>query len=315
MECVFHREAPKLDTLVAAGATLEMLADGFIWTEGPVWLSTEDCLLFSDVPANKMYRWSEADGISVFLDPSGFDGPDPSAFREPGSNGLIRGPGHTILMCDHGNRAVARLDLASKEKVLLATQFEGRRFNSPNDLVLASTGAIYFTDPPYGLEGLDTSPLKELAHNGVYRLDPDGKVSLMDKELTFPNGILLSPDERTLYVAVSDPDWPVWMAYDVGEQGELSNRRIFADSSESVAAGFPGLPDGMAIDVDGNLFATGPGGIHLFTREGERLGRIDTGKAVANCAFGGADGSTLYIASTDMIARLPTLTRGLGCQR
>jgi gluconolactonase len=217
-------------------------------------------------------------------------------------------------MCDHGNRAVARLDLTSKEKVLLATEYDGHRFNSPNDLVLASTGAIYFTDPPYGLEGLDASPLKELAHNGVYRIDPDGKVSLMDKELTFPNGILLSPDERTLYVAVSDPDWPVWMAYDVGDQGELSNRRIFADSSDGVAAGFPGLPDGMAIDVAGNLFATGPGGVHLFTSEGERLGRIDTGKAVANCAFGGVDGSTLYIASSDMIARLPTSTRGLGCQ-
>lgn len=309
-----ERESPALDALIVPDARIEKLADGLIWSEGPVWIEEGGYLLFSDVPGNKMYRWSEADGLSVFLDPSGYDGPDPSAFREPGSNGLIRGPGYTILLCDHGNRAVARLDLATRQKTFLATRFEGKRFNSPNDLVRASSGAIYFTDPPYGLEGLNDSPLKELPYNGVYRLDPDGAVVLLDDGLTFPNGIILSPDERTLYVAVSDPGRPVWMAFDVGADGSISGGHVFADASEDVAAGLPGLPDGMAVDVDGNLFATGPGGVQIFNPDGERLGRISTGTAIANCAFGD-DGRTLYLAAHHAIARLRTLTMGLAFHR
>ena len=307
-----RREHEAFDDLIEPGERIEILCTGFVWTEGPVWIEQQQYLLFSDVPANKMYRWSEEEDVSVFLDPSGYDGPDPSPFREPGSNGLVPGPEGSILMCDHGNRAVARLDLANREKSFLATHYEGKRFNSPNDLVLASSGAIYFTDPPYGLEGLNDSPIKELPHNGVYRLDPDGQVTLLDDSVSFPNGILLSPDERTLYVAVSDPACPVWLAYARDENGGVAGRRIFADASDGVAAGLPGLPDGMAVDERGNLFATGPGGIHVFTPRGERLGRIDTGKPVANCTFGGTDGRTLFIASTDMVARLSTLTRGLG---
>jgi gluconolactonase len=304
-------ERPAFDALVLPGTAIEKLAEGFTWTEGPVWIVEGDCLLFSDVPANKMYRWSEAEGVSVFLDPSGYDGPEPSGFREPGSNGLIPSPGNSILMADHGNRAVARLDLATKRKTFLATHFEGKRFNSPNDLVLASSGTIYFTDPPYGLEGLNQSPCKELLHNGVYRVDPDGAVTLVESSITFPNGILLSPDERTLYVANSDPELPVWYALELDPAGVVASKRIFADSTAEAAAGLPGLPDGMAVDAMGNLFATGPGGIHVFSPEGEILGRIETGTAIANCAFG-EDGSTLFLASHDMIARLRTGTRGLG---
>jgi len=306
-----HREAPALDALIAPGTVIEKLADGFVWTEGPVWIAEGDYLLFSDVPGNKMYRWSEHEGVSVFLDPSGYDGPAPSAFREPGSNGLIRGPAGTILMCDHGNRAVASLELHTKRRTFLATHFEGKRFNSPNDLALASTGAIYFTDPPYGLLGLDASPLKEQPHNGVYRLDPDGAVTLLDASLSFPNGILLSPDERILYVAISDPERPVWIRYSLDAAGLISDSSLFADASAEVAQGLPGLPDGMTIDRHGNLFATGPGGVHILAPDGTRIGRIDTGQAIANCTFG-EDGSTLFLASTDMIARLPTLTGGLG---
>jgi gluconolactonase len=302
---------PRLAELIAPDARIEKLADGFRWSEGPVWIEQGGYLLLSDVPANKMYRWDEKAGLSVFLEPSGYDGPDPAAFREPGSNGLIRGPGNTILMADHGNRAVARLDLATRKKAFLATRYEGKAFNSPNDLVQASDGAIYFTDPPYGLEGLNDSPRKELAWNGVYRLDQDGRVTLVERGMTFPNGIILSPDERTLYVANSDPAHAVVMAFPRRHDGSLGEGRIFADMTDLAQSGLPGLPDGMAIDRDGNLFATGPGGVHVFTPTGQRLGRIDTGTAIANCAFG-EDGRTLFLASNNYLARIRMRTIGLG---
>jgi gluconolactonase len=306
-----HRDSGALAALVPNNAAIEKLADGFRWSEGPVWIREGGYLLLSDVPANKMYRWSPHDGLSTFLEPSGYDGPDAAAFREAGSNGLVRGPGNTILMADHGNRAVARLDLATKAKTFLATRYRGKRFNSPNDLVLASDGSIYFTDPPYGLEGLDRSPLKELPHNGVYRLKPDGEVVLLEAGMSFPNGIILSPDGRTLYVANSDPKRAVVIAFDLGRDGAITGRRMFADMTPLVGAAMPGLPDGMAIDRKGNLFATGPGGVHVFSPSGERLGRIETGTAVANCAFG-EDGRTLFLASHQMLARVRTATTGLG---
>jgi gluconolactonase len=306
-----HRLSPGLDALIDPEAPIEKLAEGFVWSEGPVWIAEGNFLLFSDVPGNKMYRWSEADGLSVFLDPSGYDGPDPSAFAEPGSNGLIRGPGNTILMCDHGNRAVACLDLETREKTFLATHFEGRRFNSPNDLVLASDGSIYFTDPTYGLAGRNASPLREQPHNGIYRLYPDGRVALIEAGMTFPNGILLSPDERTLYVSNSHPKQAIWRAYDLDAEGKATGSRVFSDVTSMAGASMPGLPDGMAIDVDGNLFATGPGGVLIFAPDGALLGRIETGTAIANCAFG-EDGSTLFLASHHMLARVRTRTRGLG---
>jgi len=307
-DCIIHRFHPALDTLISPGAAVETLATGFIWAEGPVWVPEQDCLFFSDVPGNKMYRWSEAEGASVFLDPSGYDGPEPWLFAEPGTNGLIRGPTGTILACDHGNRAVARLDLATRQKTFLATHYEGKRFNSPNDLALASNGSIFFTDPPYGLEGRNESPIKELPHNGLYRLDPDGAVTLLDDSLTFPNGLILSPDEKILYVAVSDPDLPIWVAYDVGDDWLLGNKRVFADAAPEAAAGLPGLPDGMTIDRAGTLFATGPGGVFVFAPDGTRLGRIDLGSKIANCTFG-EDGSILFLAATDRICRFRTLTR------
>ena len=303
--------APGLARLVAPEAPIEKLAGGFRWSEGPVWIDRGGFLLLSDVPANRMYRWSVQDGLSVFLDPSGYDGPDRGQFREPGSNGLIRGPGHTILMADHGNRAIARLDLDTRKKTILASHFEGRRFNSPNDLVRARDGSIYFTDPPYGLEGLNDSALKEIAWNGVYRLRPDGRVELLERGMTFPNGVLLSPDEKTLYVANSDPQHAVIMAFALGEDGSLAPGRVFADMTDLVRAGLPGLPDGMAVDRDGNLFATGPGGVHVLSAAGERLGRIDTGTAIANCAFG-EDGRTLFLASNNYLARIRLRTIGLG---
>ena len=307
-----HRVVPGLDALIASDAPVERLADGFGWAEGPVWIPENGgYLLFTDVPGNRIHRWSSADGASIFLEPSGL-ARDVSGFREPGANGLIRGPGANILLADHGNRAIASLDLATRRKTMLATHFQGRRFSSPNDLVRAADGAIYFTDPPYGLEGLNDSPLKEQPHNGVYRLDPDGSIALIDDSLSFPNGIILSPDGQTLYVANSDPELAIWVAYTLDAEGGVAGRRIFADATAEVGEARPGLPDGMAVDVQGNLFATGPGGVIVFAPDGTRLGRIETGTAVANCTFGGADGSTLFLASHDMLARVATRTRGFG---
>ena len=308
-----ERLAPGLDALIDPHAPIEKLAEGFTWSEGPAWVRRDGgYLLFSDVPANRMHRWSERDGLSVFLEPSGLAGPVPSSLREAGSNGLIPGRGNTILMADSGSRAIARLDLATRRKTMLAERYQGHRFNSPNDLVLARNGTIYFTDPPYGLAGLDASPLKEQPVNGVYRLDPNGQVTLIDGTLTFPNGILLSPDGRTLYVSNSDPHRAIWMAYRLDARGGVLTRRVFADVTGQVAQDRPGLPDGMAIDRNGNLFASGPGGIFVIDPAGRILGRIETGTAIANCTFGGADGRTLYLTSNHMLARVRTRTAGLG---
>ena len=303
------RDDAALDRLIAPDATIEKLADGFTWSEGPVWIADGGYLLFSDVPRNKIHRWSPADGASIFMDPSGFDGADASGYREPGSNGLIAGPAGSILIADHGNRAIAQLDLATRRKTLLATHYNGKRFSSPNDLVRARNGAIFFTDPPYGLKDMNASQLKEQPHNGVYRLDPDGTVTLLEAGLTFPNGVALSPDERTLYVPVSDPERAVVMAYDLSLTGTLSNGRVLKDFTTMVGDDHPGLPDGLAIDASGRLFVTGPGGVHVLTHDGRSLGRIDTGSATANCKFGG-DGRTLYITAGSNLVRLKTLTQG-----
>jgi gluconolactonase len=216
---------------------------------------------------------------------------------------LIAADDRTILLADSGSRTIARLALDDRRKTVLATQFAGRRFNSPNDLVRRSDGMIFFTDPPYGLEGLNASPLKQLDFNGVYRLAPDGTVAPIDRSLSFPNGIVLSPDERTLFVSNSDPQRPIWIAYDLNAAGEPTGRRIFADASDLIAPTAPGLPDGMAMSADGHLFATAPGGVLVFASDGRRLGRIRTGTAVANCAFSD-DGHTLYLTSDHMLARL-----------
>lgn len=306
------KEKTGLDSLIASTAKVETIADGVTWAEGPVWIRDGGYLLLSDPPENRMFRWSAKDGLNVFMKPSGFAGTDTSMFREAGSNGLIPGdkPG-TILMADSGSRGIARLDLATKKKTFLATQYDGKQFNSPNDLVLARDGSIWFTDPPYGLKDLDKSPAKQLAFNGVYRRLPNGRVRLIDRTLTFPNGIGLSPDQRTLYVSVSDPDRAKIYAYSLDATGKVLKRRVFADMTPLVKQGLPGLPDGMKIDAYGNLFASGPGGIHVISPKGIELGLIKTDVTSENCAFG-EDGQTLFIASTHSVLRVRTKTRGLG---
>ena len=244
----------------------------------------------------------------VFLKPSGLLTPQPG-FREPGSNGLTRDARGRLLLCQHGERRVARYEKGTFTS--LADRYEGKRFNSPNDLVFHPSGDLYFTDPPYGLEGLNDSKAKELPFNGVYRLKPNGDLALLLSDLTFPNGIGISPDGRTLYVAVSDPAKPLWMAYDIHSDGTVARGRVFFDPAAFVAQHRIGSCDGLKVDRDGNLFATGPGGVFVFTPSGRHLGTIVTGEPTANVGFGD-DGSTLYMTANNKLMRIRLRTKGLG---
>lgn len=303
-----------LGTLIAPDARIERIADGLEWSEGPLWMRDGNYLLFNDVPGNTMYRWSPNEGKSVFLKPSGYGGTDVEGLREAGANGLDAEPQGTVLLADSGSRLIARLDPATKRKTTLAATYAGKRLNSPNDVVRHGNGSVYFTDPPYGLKGIDESPLKEQPVNGVYRLDPDGSVHLIEGELRFPNGVALSPDQRTLYVANSDEKRPVWMAYRLDDRGNALDRRVLADASDLIAAGASGAPDGLCISGDGHLFASAPGGLLVMDADGKRLGRIETGARVSNCAFGD-DGRTLYMTSHTTVARVRVKVMGLGFER
>lgn len=304
-DIIIERRDPRLDAILAQDAKAEIIAQGIQWAEGPVWVGDgeDGYLLFTDVPGNRIHKWSRKDGAAVFLEPSG--GTPQEGFREPGANGLIRdAAGGSILVANHGLRAVARLDLTAKEYEILASGYDSEPFNSPNDLTLASDGAIYFTDPPYGLEGLNASPLKRQPANGVYRLAPAGEVSLLIGDLTFPNGVGLSPDEKTLYVGVSDPERPVILRYDLTADDVAASGTVIHDGASDVADGEPGLPDGLAVDADGNLFATAPGGVHIFSPDGQLLGVIRTGTPNANCAIG-ENGKALFIAANKEVLRVP----------
>ncbi len=305
---------PALARLIDPNAKGEVLATGFGWSEGPVWIadasvSGSGYLLFSDVPGNVIHRW-DADGGSVeFLNPSG--APATPDLREPGTNGLIPSSkaGH-LLAADHGNRAVVEINLTTKQKTIVTDRFGGRRYSSPNDLVLASTGDLYFTDPPYGFAAGDASTLKEQPVNGVYHRAPDGTVTLIDGSLGRPNGIALSPDERRLYVANSDPKRAIWMIYDRATDGSISGGRVFFDATTLVGDANPGLPDGMRTDTAGNLFATGPGGVLVFAPDGRWLGTIRVGGSVANVTFGGPKRDILFLTAHDRLIRIPTKTQG-----
>jgi gluconolactonase len=297
---------PRFDNLIGSEAKIEKLAEGFEWSEGPVWIRSGDYLLFSDVPRNTVYRWKEGEGLAEFLKPSGYTGPKLRG-GEPGSNGLTVDPEGRLVLCQHGDRQVARLT-EDKKFVPIAKHYQWRRFNSPNDAVYKANGDLYFTDPPYGLEKLNDDPAKEILFSGVYRVRGD-QVHLLTDELTFPNGLAFSPDERILYVAVSDPKRPVIMAYDVNAEGSLSAGRVFFDATSLQTGNRKGLPDGLKVDRSGNLFATGPGGVLLIAPDGSHLGTLETGEATANCAWGD-DGSVLYITADMFLCRVKTRTRG-----
>ena len=299
---VILRVDPRFDALVPADARIEKLADGFVFTEGPVWVRDESRLYFSDVRANVLYQWSEAEGASPFIDPV-FEG-DPTGRGSVSSNGLTLDAEGRLIICEHGNRLISRLE-ADGTRTTLVDNYQGRRLNSPNDAVYGSDGSLYFTDPPYGLEGGEESPLRELDFNGIYRLTPEGELELLYADQTRPNGIALSPDETTLYVANSDANQKVWYAYDVGDDG-LSNPRVFYDVNDQTAAGGA---DGMKVDGAGNIFATGPGGVWVFAPDGTHLGSIQPDEVPANVGWGD-DGRTLYMTAQTGLYRIRLTTEG-----
>ena len=297
---------PAIDALLAADAKVEILIDGIQWAEGPVWF--DGGLYFSDVPQNTIYRWTPEAGVVPYLQPSGYTGTTPRG-GEPGSNGLTLDRQGHLVMCQHGDRRVARLE-ADGKVTSLADKFDGKRFSSPNDLCYDSKGNLYFTDPPYGLEKQDKDPKKETDLNGVYLLRASGELVRTPIDLKFPNGVALSPDEKSLFICVSDSKNPVIMKYDVQADGNVANGKVFFDTSALLAKRLPGIPDGMKFDTAGNLWATGPGGVMILSPQGKHLGTIFTGVNTANCAWGD-DGSTLYITANHNVCRVKTKTKGI----
>lgn len=301
-----RRLSAGLNRIIAPGAEVETIATGIRWAEGPVWVRDGGYLLFSDPPANIIRRWKRGEGVSTFLTPSGLAGADPRLTREPGSNGLAMDLQGRLLIANSGGRSLDRLDLRSGRRTVLVDRYKGKRFNSPNDMHVARSGAIYFTDPPYGLADDDRSTIKELPHNGVYRWTEGGEAILVDASLTRPNGIALSPDERRLFVSVSDEHAPRIMVYDLDAKGMPKGSRVFIDFRQvapPLGTG-PGLPDGMKIATDGTMFCSGPGGLFVLTPEGTVLGRIEDDQPIANCAFGDG-GAALYMTSSDRVLRMP----------
>jgi gluconolactonase len=315
---------PRLDALLPADARIEVLATGFAWAEGPVWIpdstgnpagrGADGFLLFSDVPQNTIFKWTATNGVEPFLHPSGYTGLGAYS-NEPGANGLALDRQGRLLLCEHGDRRVSAMPVrGGGGKVTLASHFEGHRFNSPNDLICHSDGSVYFTDPPYGLPRREADPSRETATFGVYRIGParngqPGGVSLLVSDLTRPNGLALSPDENVLYVGQSDESRPVLMAYPLRPDGSAGPGRVLFDGSVLNRQGLRGAFDGLKVDRAGNLWATGPGGIVILSPAGELLGRISTGEATANVGWG-EDGRTLFITSDMYLCRVKTSTRG-----
>ena len=291
--------------IVPRGARLEILAEGHDWTEGPLWVAQGGYLLYSDIPRNAIYKWAPGVGTQLFLQPSGFSG---TGFRgeEPGSNGLLLDPEGRLVLCQHGNRQVARmqapLERPAPEFETLAASYLGNRLNSPNDAVYDSHGNLYFTDPPYGLPGQMQDPDKELDFQGVYRLAPDGQLSLLTGALSRPNGLALSPDERRLYVANSDPEAAHWMVFELLPDGSLGPGKRLHDATGRTATE-KGLPDGMKVHQKGYVFGTGPGGVYVFAPDGALLGRILTGEATSNCAFNDTQ-TALFITADAYVLKL-----------
>lgn len=302
---------PVLEKILPKDSKLEVLASGFEWSEGPVWVKDGGYLLFSDVPKNIVYKWDEKNGLSEFLKPSGYTGLGEYS-DEPGSNGLIIDEQGRLISCEHGDRRISAMPLTVGGKVTLADHFNGKRFNSPNDIVQhAGNKNYYFTDPPYGLRKKQNDPSREIKEFGVYRLAADGTVTQIIKNLNRPNGLAFSPDGKILYVAQSDPESAIWMSYPVLTNGNVGEGKLLYDATTMTKAGVRGLPDGFKLDMDGNLWSSGPGGLLIISPQGKLLGTIEIPELTSNCSWGN-DGSTLYLTVDGYLCRIKTNTKGAG---
>ena len=299
-----ERLYPEIDNLIEKSAKIEILADGFEWSEGPVWSSQLNSVLFSDVPENVIYSWNEDKGLGTFTRPIGYSGEVPN-LKKAGTNGLTIDADGNLIICMHGDRKITRLEkLNINRKVTLVNSFDGNLLNSPNDLVYDSKGNLYFTDPPYGLLEGDNDKLKEIEFNGVYKVSPNGDIEVLVKNLTRPNGISISNDEKILYVANSDKNNPVIMQYDLSEEG-AKNPSIFFDGRELTKKDI-GLFDGLKVHPTGNVFATGPGGVLVIKENGDHIGTIRTEVRTANCAFD-ENFQYLYMTSDMFLTRIKLL--------
>lgn len=296
------RMDPALDNIIEAGATLEVLSNGYEWSEGPVWVESENMLLFSDVPTNKVYKWTASDSVELYLQPSGYTGEEASTSNEQGSNGLALNSAGQLVICQHGDRRVAIMDAPLNAPVskfvAVADNFDGKKFNSPNDVAVRKNGDYFFTDPPYGMP---KDEAQQIPFQGVYRVS-NGTVTLLVDSITRPNGIAFMPDEKTVLVANSDPQKAIWYSFKLTQEGTLTDAKVFHDATEA-AKNENGLPDGLKIDRQGNVFATGPGGVWIFNRDGKILGKIKIPAATANCALS-SDEKELYMTADSYLLRL-----------
>jgi len=296
-----ERIDPSLDEIISPDARVEIIAEGFEWSEGPLWIENQKMLLFTDVPKNTIYKWTEEKGAEVYLTPSGHTGHDPIS-NEKGANGLTLNNKGELLLCQHGDRKVARMNSTIEQPsasfTSIASVYQGKRFNSPNDLTFYN-GDVYFTDPPYGLAA---DSLKEIPFQGVYKVTASGNVSLLIDSLTRPNGIAFSPDHKKMYVANSDPDKARWYVYEMSDSLTILSGKILYDATSSTQSE-KGLPDGLKVDSKGILFATGPGGVWIFNAAGSLIGKIKLPEATSNCALS-TDEKTLYLTSDMYLLRL-----------
>jgi len=294
-----------LDSILHKDAPIEIIAEGFDWSEGPLWIPAHNMLLFSDIPKNKVCKWTADKGLETYLTPSGYTGTTPRG-GETGSNALILDLQGRLVLCQHGDRRMARmdapLDKPSPKFISLADNYGGKKFNSPNDAIMRSNGDLFFTDPPYGMEKQNEDPARELPFHGVFKVAADGKVTLLTDSLTRPNGLALTPDEKTLIVANSDPNKAIWYMFDLAENDSLVNPRILRDVTAE-GKKESGSPDGFKIDRKGNIFATGPGGVWIFNSSGKLLGKIKVPVATSNCALA-EDDKVLYITASKYVLRV-----------
>jgi len=296
-----ERLSSEMDDFISKDSKIEIIAKGFTWSEGPVWSSKLNAVLFSDVPNNIIYKWDEENGLDIFLDKIGYSGIVPNS-KKSGTNGLTIDQQGNLIICMHGDRRIVKLKDWNSNKVLpIATSFNNKLFNSPNDLVYNSKKELFFTDPPYGLQNGDNDALKELQFNGVFRLSADGKLKVLIKNLSRPNGIAISRDEKTLYVANSDLKNLVIMKYKITDDG-VKNPELFFDGSVLSKKNI-GLFDGLKVHPSGTIFATGPGGVLLINKEGNHIGTIRTKVRSANCAFDDKF-EYLYMTSHQYLTRI-----------